>query len=109
MREAGEGAVLWLLWKPTSEGGTEAGTNASHGARPRPHYITASIIPDINRDARSRAYVSLYHGPPRWRCLGCALITSLRPAREGEHGNLWQSRPLCCEACLTYPRHEDPA
>jgi hypothetical protein len=103
MREAGEGAVLWLLWKPTSERWDKAGTTASHESTAPGHYITASIIPDLNRDAmRAVQHMS------GWRCLGCALIViSLRPAREGHWSMAFcRQSPGHCAVKHALPIHD---
>jgi hypothetical protein len=91
------------------EVGQRAGTNASHGARPRPHYITACIIPDLDAVKHvSQSVVSwataLAPSRPCFNHHSTLLYSPRMKASMAIHG---QSRPLCLEACLTYTRHED--
>jgi hypothetical protein len=91
------------------EVGQRAGTNASHGARPRPHYITACIIPDLDAVKHvSQSVVSWATAlAPSRPCFNHRYTLLYGPHVKASMAIHGQSRPLCLEACLTYTRHED--
>jgi hypothetical protein len=111
MREAGEGAVLWLLWKPTSER-WDRGQAQMHHMEHGPGPITS---PPVLYLTSMQSSMSVSQSVVSW-------ATALAPSRPcfNHHYTLLygphvkasmaidgQSRPLCSEACLTYTRHED--